>query len=321
MHAVHIPGTHNTIADDLSHNRLPKLHQFTASASPSPSQVSSSFSWVNHLQTGPPGTAPACGEISARRTCTLHSEGLPSRPKPIHCVHYRHAPPPATSHSREYYLICCLPGSPAPLTFHHRVLPVCSEALPLDARPFLLAPSLLSPHLKLLLWGIKRVNARISSRTRLPITAMILRRIKSLQQDHLIWAACCVGFFGFLRTAEFLTPDDTAFSEDNHLSLRDVTFNGSKTPWCFHINIKVSITDQDRRGTTIILGRTNADLCPVEALLDYLNLCGNHPGPLFQSPTGLAIHRRYYVEQVQQALSAAGLPSDLFNGHSFRIAQ
>ena len=73
-------------------------------------------------------------------------------------------------------------------------------------------PSLHSPQMALLLRGIKRTQALQGSRLiRLPITPTLLRRIKvslakqAIAYDSiLLWAACCVGLFGFLRCGEFL---------------------------------------------------------------------------------------------------------------------
>ena len=152
------------------------------------------------------------------------------------------------------------------------------------SNPACLEPSLYSPHLKVLLRGIKRVNASHNARIRLPITASIMHRIKGRLQagkpplheysQVLLWAACCVGYFGFLRTAEFLTPDDVPFSDTTHLSLADISLDQSSRPWKFLLHIKASKTDQFRLGTTVVLGGTNLDFCPVAALLDYLNYRG-----------------------------------------------
>ena len=196
------------------------------------------------------------------------------------------------------------------------------------ADPGCLAPSLHSPHMKILLRGIRRVHAQqcSSPRIRLPITASIMRRIKtqlagdpSAYVNRLIWAACCTGFFGFLRCGEFLVPDGTPFHPSFHLCLSDLTLDQSSPQWRITLNIKVSKTDQFRRGTTIVLGATAADLCPVSALLDYLVARGGAPGPLFITGDSQALTRSVFVQQVQAALSASGLDGSKFNGHSFRI--
>ena len=39
MRALHIPGSRNTVADELSRNRVPSLHQFTLTSASSPTQI------------------------------------------------------------------------------------------------------------------------------------------------------------------------------------------------------------------------------------------------------------------------------------------
>ena len=134
----------------------------------------------------------------------------------------------------------------------------------------------------LLLRGIRRTLANQSDpRVRLPITATLMRHIKrSLAeqaqsfQGKLLWAACCTGFFGFLRCGEFLVPDSTPFDPNIHLSVADIVLVTSSDPWIFFLRIKVSKTDQFCQGSTVALGSTGSDLCPVAALLDFLEVRG-----------------------------------------------
>ena len=69
----------------------------------------------------------------------------------------------------------------------------------------------------------------------------------------------------------------------------------------------------------MVLGKTNDELCPVTALLQYLVRRGGRPGPLFQWQDRTPLSKAKFVEVVQQGLSAANLPSLQFAGHSFRI--
>ena len=193
--------------------------------------------------------------------------------------------------------------------------------------PTCMAPSFHTPFMNLVLRGIKRVRAQGEHHpSRLPITVTVLRRIKTaLARDPLsyrsvmVWAACCTGFFGFLRCSEFLVPDGTKFDPNIHLSVADVEFTQGPEQDIFLIHIKVAKTDQFRKGTTVALGSTKTDLCPVAALLDYLDKRGAGPGPLFLGADSIPLHRQAFVREVQKALCTVGIDGTLFNGHSFRI--
>ena len=47
------------------------------------------------------------------------------------------------------------------------------------------------------------------------------------------------------------------------------------------LQVKRSKTNPFRRGVSLYVGRTGMDLCPVAAMLSYLELRGGKPGPLF----------------------------------------
>ena len=111
----------------------------------------------------------------------------------------------------------------------------------------------------------------------------------------LIWAACSVGFFGFLRADEFLIPDGDQFDPSRHLSLADIVLDTSAPQWRFLVTIKASKTDQYFPGAQVVLGTTGSDLCPVAALLDYLPSRGDAPGPLFMFLNGSPLHRSRFV--------------------------
>lgn len=60
-------------------------------------------------------------------------------------------------------------------------------------------------------------------------------------------------------------------------------------------------------------------LCPVASLLNCLDAWGGAPGPLFICQDGTPLCRKWFVANVQQALSAARVPGASFNVHSFQI--
>ena len=67
------------------------------------------------------------------------------------------------------------------------------------------------------------------------------------------------------------------------------------------------------------MGRTGSDLCPVAALLSYLQCRGAAPGPLFLFTSGRSLSRKRFVELVREALARTDVDQRKYCGHSFRI--
>ena len=184
------------------------------------------------------------------------------------------------------------------------------------------------PRLEYVLKGIKRVESQSGTqwRVRLPITIDILHKLRDIwlcaprDPDRLmLWAATCVGFFGFLRAGEFTVPSEQAYNPEIHLSLGDLSIDSHSNPSAVCIHIKQSKTDPFRQGVDIFLGRTNTAICPITAIINYIGIRPKTPGPLFMLQSGKPLSRAYLVHHLKQDLHAAGLPEAEFNGHSFRI--
>lgn len=185
------------------------------------------------------------------------------------------------------------------------------------------------PLLECALKGIKLRQAKSVAtrpRQRLPITPAILRRLRKVweanrgERDNImIWAACCMCFFGFLRSGEVTVPSMTGYDPEAHLSEGDVKLEGTSPPQCVQVTIKASKTDPFRKGVTVFLGRTGNDLCPVSAVAAYLVARGREKGPFFRLASGAPLTRELLVRKVRVALEAGGVEAAKYAGHSFRI--
>ena len=181
--------------------------------------------------------------------------------------------------------------------------------------------------LSYVLRGIHRLIPSSSRRHRLPLTADIMRLlfetwshspVGNRYDTDMLWAACCTGFFGFMRAGEFTCPSWRAFTADM-LCHQDVSVDSRDNPSIVSIHLRRSKTDPFGAGVTIHLGRTHQPICPVAALLAYLAQRGCRPGPLFLCQNGSPLSRHRLMRHVRVVLDLHGIDSSNFTGHSFRI--
>ena len=92
-----------------------------------------------------------------------------------------------------------------------------------------------------------------------------------------------------------------------------------KNPSVLQVMIKQSKTDLFRRGVSLYVGRTGMDLCPVAAMLSYLELRGGKPGPLFLFQNQEPLTYPRFVDAVREVLKRSGLDEEKYCSHSFRI--
>ena len=183
------------------------------------------------------------------------------------------------------------------------------------------------PMLKRVQAGIqrKRSMAGPASRTRLPITASVLERIRrqlessSHPNKELVWAVAGTAFFGFFRLGELLPESASQVSPAASIMWGEVAVDSRENPAMVRIHLKRSKCDQVGAGADIILGRTGQSLCPVTAIINYITIRGSEPGLFFQLPQARVVTKSWFVDQIRSILSAIGLPQHLYAGHSFRI--
>ena len=178
--------------------------------------------------------------------------------------------------------------------------------------------------LHLLLRGTKRALGDMGRRKpRFPVTIPILRKIRSFIQTQyqnptdrkMLWAACSLPFFAFLRSSEYTSPSTQTYDKQSTLQFADVKLRKSR----LLLHVKVSKTDPFREGVTLSIAKTGGSTCPVRALRKYLKHHPSGSGPLFQMATGKYLTRAGICKVVKKALAFYGIDSSRYSSHSFRI--
>ena len=185
----------------------------------------------------------------------------------------------------------------------------------------------LTPRLQLILRGIRKHQSSTHvPRVRLPITVQILHSIRRLLSQKpksyattMLWAACSLAFFAFLRVSEFTIPQEGLYDPSCHLSLQDIAVDIRDTPRLMQVDLKQSKTDPFRQGVTLYLGATDSTICPIKAVLSYLAIRGGHAGPLFLSQSGKGLTRHMFTTELDSLLAELNLNKHHYNSHSFRI--
>ena len=183
------------------------------------------------------------------------------------------------------------------------------------------------PRLKRVLAGISRarLTQQCHPRVRLPITGHLLVKIhaslaESSNPDKvLVWAICSLAFFGFFRLGELLVEAADQYRQTSSLAWGDVVVDSITSPSMIKVHLKRSKCDQFGRGVDVIVGRTGSPICPVTAVLEYVRVRQDEPGPFFVSRAKTPVTKAWLVQQVRHVLRSLGLPQDDYAGNSFRI--
>ncbi len=77
----------------------------------------------------------------------------------------------------------------------------------------------------------------------------------------MLWAAVCLGFFGFLRAGEMTVPSDDRFDPIMHLTWSDIALDVPRRPEVVRVHIKQSKADPFRKGICLYIGRTQTVIC------------------------------------------------------------
>ena len=169
------------------------------------------------------------------------------------------------------------------------------------------------------LQGVKR-TATLQD-CRLPINLALLHKLcqtikhilASPLQQAMFRSMYLLAFFAFLRVGEITISHGRS---ENILKLRQVIVQtGSNV---VHIAFERYKHSNAKTHTMAIQSRPGP-FCPVEALLQYLKLRGQQPGPLYVQPSNQPVTRATFNSTLQKSFKFLGLQADFYTSHSFRI--
>ncbi|KAK2184445.1 hypothetical protein NP493_265g00002 [Ridgeia piscesae] len=112
-----------------------------------------------------------------------------------------------------------------------------------------------------------------------------------------------LAFHAFLRIGE-IAVTSTAQSSCV-LQLNQISLSSDKCTVVFH-------SYEHYQGPPV-------SFCPIKAIRAYLAVRRNAPGPLFIFPGGTPVAKPFFGDQLKKSLAWAGLSSECYKGHSFRI--
>ena len=169
-----------------------------------------------------------------------------------------------------------------------------------------------------LLVGAMKISPSIDNR--LPITLMLLYRL--LEDIHhyvfskynriLLSTMFVVAFFGLFRIGELTI----SVHKEILLNLSDLCYHEDH----FTISIKKYKHSKNKGSVSIpLLRHDNKLICPVLNMLQFLEIRGYSPGPLFCFASGNHVPRTFFAKYLNIGIKFIGLQSSLYKSHSFRI--
>ena len=164
---------------------------------------------------------------------------------------------------------------------------------------------------------------------RLPISLDVMRFMKtqiasshlSRFDQHVVWFAFTLAFFGFLRVCELTTVNASSFDADRCLRFRDIYV--SPTNSHLTVIIRRSKSDQNGFGHQVALLATNRSVCPVRACQKFFALLPNVNWEQSNSPVLSFRDGKFLTQSCFQRLLKTFLKTypngHRFSSHSFRI--
>ena len=166
----------------------------------------------------------------------------------------------------------------------------------------------------MMLNGWKR-NVVVCKRVREPIMMAEMRKLKlflklsrrSIHDKRMLWSACTMAFFGFLRVSEFTA--NFSGTKLCFLKNRDVQCDSGELRVCLRIS-----KNSQFNPLTVVIPETNRSCCAVRAFFKYSVLHGERTDePVFTFEDAKLLTRQRLSGFLQEALGTG------FTTHSFRM--
>lgn len=176
---------------------------------------------------------------------------------------------------------------------------------------------------KKLLGAVRKITGDLD--TRLPITPSVLTRLigalgrigVSCYGEIMLRSAYLLAFHAFLRVGEFTSNN----GNQHTIMLKDVCWQrDSSGKDMLQVSI-LSFKNKKNRGPVTLLIQRHPDLtlCPILACSKYLSIRPNAPGALFVWESGSPLTRHCFTSLLRLNLIRAGLNTEVYKSHSFRI--
>ena len=138
-------------------------------------------------------------------------------------------------------------------------------------------------------------------------------------EARLLWAACCLGYFGFMRSGEFTFSHNSAYPPAIQAS--DMAVDSHDSPSLVKVTLWRAKSDPFGKGINLFFGKTNTPICLVAGLLHYMAVRprGESSAPLLNHSDGTPLTRDQFVRMVRKMLRMANIDQSAYSGHSFRI--
>lgn len=176
--------------------------------------------------------------------------------------------------------------------------------------------------IKKILEGFKRLGSRQDNRA--PITKDILIQICHTLQficfshyEVILFRACfSLAYFGLFRVGELVHTDQR--QAGYALKLDDIKFGQN----IVKVRVRVSKTNHTSQPVFLHIGAiSDKNICPVQALHNYMCMRSSRPGNLFCHVDGSPLTRYQFGAVLSKSISHIGLPLGHYKSHSFRIGR